>query len=103
MSYLTYADEAQAQEREAQISAVLGYPTETYPHYTKVLEHPDGEQWALYITTACDTTTDPYSVRDVAEMLTPQEQAALLTVEQMQEAGWFPDPGPDPLIEEGGE
>ena len=92
MNWLTYTDQAQGQTREEQISAALGYPTEIYPRYADLLEHPDGGLWALIVTTVCDTTTDPYSVHDVADMLTDQERAALLSEDQMREAGWFPEP-----------
>ena len=92
MNWLTYTDQAQGQTREEQISAALGYPTEIYPRYADLLEHPDGGQWALVITAVCDVLASPPEVRDVYLMLTPEERAATLTEDQMREAGWFPEP-----------
>jgi len=95
MSYLIYTDQAQGQAREEQLSAALGYPTEIYPRYADLIEHPEGGQWALIVTSVCDVLASPPEVRDVADMLTAQERAALITDEQMREAGWFPEPEED--------
>ena len=89
MSWLTYTDQAKGQAREEQLSAELGYPTEIYSRYADLLEHPDGGQWALVITTVCDVLASPPEARDVTDMLTDQERAALLSEDQMRHAGWF--------------
>ena len=91
MSYLVLPNVAEANTREAQLSAALGYPdaTGTYPRYTLPDLHPTNGEAALLITTACSCEVTPYYVRDAAELLTQSERDALKTWEEMRAAGWF--------------
>ena len=96
MSYLVFSGVEEANTREAQISAALGYPDQTgnYTRYAVPILHPDNGQAALIITTVCACEVEPYWVRDAETLLTTQERASLLTYEEMQAGGWFPeDPG----------
>ena len=93
MSYLVFPNVAEANTREAQLSAALGYPDATgnYPRYTLPNLHPTNGEAALVITTVCATEITPYYIRDAAELLTQPERDALKTWEEMRDAGWFPE------------
>ena len=93
MSYLVFPSVTEANTRNEQLSAALGYPDATgnYPRYTTPKLHPTNGEAALTITKVCATDQAPYYVRDAAELLTNTERANLKTWEEMQAAGWFPE------------
>ncbi len=93
MSYLVFPGVTEANTRNEQLSAALGYPDATgnYPRYTTPKLHPTNGEAALTVTKVCSCEVTPYWVRDAAELLTQPERDALKTWEEMRAAGWFPE------------
>ena len=95
-SYLVFPGVTEANTRNEQLGAALGYPDASgiYKRYTTPDQHPTNGEAALIITTVCSCEVTPYYIRDAAELLTQPERAALKTDEEMQAAGWWPEETP---------
>ena len=96
MRYLVFSDLASAQTRNDQLGAALGYPDATgiYTYYCTPAEHPTNGEAALIITMVCSCEVTPYWIRDAETLLIQSEKDSLQTWEEMQAAGWFPEPDP---------